>query len=239
MVRAMQKMLNEVEFRISAKDLGELMSGSFCGRCFWIRRHFKVPYQRFPGIFSSIDAHTKKVVRNYVKEYHRLPKWDSFIGALSLVEFKASEFRFYDKETRSLLTGIPDEVFAKDDGSYVIVDYKTAKFTGTQDSLMPIYEVQLNAYAFISENIGYSPVHGIYLIYFEPPNAAESGEKATESGLDMKFSATMIRLGRNVDVLKLLRKAKEIFCGEMPAGRHGCSDCSSINAIASMLSHKD
>ena len=54
------------------------------------------------------------------------------------------------------------------DGSHLIVDYKTAKFTAHQDELFPMYEVQLNAYAVIGEQKGIAPVSGLALVYTEP-----------------------------------------------------------------------
>ena len=47
---------------ISATALGELAHTGFCHRCFWVKRHCKLPYQSFPGIFSSIDSSIKRVV---------------------------------------------------------------------------------------------------------------------------------------------------------------------------------
>ena len=42
---------------IAAKNLGGLAMPGFCARCFWIHMHAEgIPYQIFPGIFSSIDA---------------------------------------------------------------------------------------------------------------------------------------------------------------------------------------
>ncbi len=51
------------KLRISAKTLGELALPGFCLRCFWLKLHARqLPFQIFPGIFSSIDAYTKRVV---------------------------------------------------------------------------------------------------------------------------------------------------------------------------------
>ena len=51
------------EITISAKHLGNINLPDFCPRCFWLKMHtgWKLPYQTFPGIFSSIDSYTKKV----------------------------------------------------------------------------------------------------------------------------------------------------------------------------------
>jgi len=56
-----------------------------------------------------------------------------------------------------MLTGAPDGIFIKPNDCYVIADYKNAKFTGTQDSLLPMYCVQLDAYALIGEQRGIRP----------------------------------------------------------------------------------
>ena len=51
------------KLRISAKNLGVLSLPNFCPRCFWLKTHAKqLPFQIFPGIFSSINAYTKRVV---------------------------------------------------------------------------------------------------------------------------------------------------------------------------------
>ena len=55
------------ELRISAKALGELACADFCPRCFWLKLHARqLPFQIFPGIFSPIDAYTKRVVHAWV-----------------------------------------------------------------------------------------------------------------------------------------------------------------------------
>ena len=56
------------ELRISAKNLGVLALPGFCLRCFWLRIKARncLPFQIFPGIFSSIDAYTKRVVHSWI-----------------------------------------------------------------------------------------------------------------------------------------------------------------------------
>jgi len=54
--------------RISAKNIGALALPDFCPRCFWLKlkARNRLPFQIFPGIFSSIDAYTKRVVHAWV-----------------------------------------------------------------------------------------------------------------------------------------------------------------------------
>ncbi len=224
-------------FRISAKNLGALAMGDFCPRCFWIDYRLGSIPSPFPGIFSSIDAFTKRTVRNYIRQHATLPRWGAAIGEISgFVDIKTKEFRFHDKVSDSLLTGVPDEVLKMSDGTYTILDYKTARYTEGQDALLPIYEVQLGAYKFIAEKTGYSPVLGLDLVYFEPPeNDPKKLEKATEEGFTMNFSAKVVPIKKQVNVLGLLRKAKAIYSGEIPEGLPGCQSCAALSTITTGL----
>jgi len=59
-----------------------------------------------------------------------------------------------DTATGVRLTGVPDDIFVLADGRYFIIDYKTARYTGAQDALLPLYRVQLNGYAHIFQELG-------------------------------------------------------------------------------------
>ena len=160
------------QLRISGKDLGAVAMPEFCPRCFWIKRNVPsgLPFQIFPGIFSSIDSYTKHVVHGWFDRHKSAPEWLADLGPLSgyVDPPHHSKFRFLHAGTNILLTGSPDGVFVLPDGSYMIVDYKTAKHSGSQDDLFPIYETQLNAYAVIGEACGLTPVSKLALIYTEP-----------------------------------------------------------------------
>lgn len=129
-------------FRISARALGALTLEGFCPRCFWVDSHIGFPPSPFPGIFSSIDGFSKKAVRNYIDRYGKFPEWGADMGNISgYLEVK--RLKWHDKKSDSLLTGVPDEILSLVDGKCIIIDYKTARHTKTQDALMPMYEVQL------------------------------------------------------------------------------------------------
>ena len=55
------------QLQISGKNLGTLARPDCCPRCFWLQHTTDkgLPYQIFPGIFSSIDAYTKNVVHGW------------------------------------------------------------------------------------------------------------------------------------------------------------------------------
>jgi len=233
------------QIRISAKSIGELALADFCPRCFWTKLHsnFKLPFQIFPGIFSSIDAYTKKITNLHYEAHKKVPAWFSSLGQLGepVKVPHHSEFRTIDGASNVLLTGMPDEMFKADDGSYFIVDYKTAKFTETQDTLLPMYEVQLNVYAYIAEKIGMSPVRGLALLYYEPftdigPDEVDS--LVSDKGFLMKFNGHIRPIDMKPNMIApLLKQVREIYdMPNPPRGTAGCKNCQLVDGLLSMLS---
>jgi hypothetical protein len=227
------------QLRIAAKVLGELALPDFCPRCFWIKLHAgKLPFQIFPGIFSSIDSYTKKMIHYHFDNSKCFPSWLGKLGQLSGYQNPPhyTKFQIVDRNSNVSLWGTPDGIFTKTDGSYVIVDYKTAKYTGNQDKLMPVYQVQLNAYAAIGEQCGLHPVSDLALIYMEPITDGDTGlymGNHREYGFDMGFSASIHRVELNLNLIPiLLRKAKELY--ELPTApekSQNCRDCISLDNL--------
>ena len=162
--------------RISAKNLGQLALPDYCPRCFWIKLklQFKLPFQIFPGIFSTIDSYSKKITWQYFDKHKTVPPWfksfGNFTGLLPVPHW--SKFFIVDSKIGIKLNGMPDDIFIMADGRYFIVDYKTAKFSDAQDALLPLYVVQLNGYAYIFEKMGMGKVGGLGLCYYEPQGDA-------------------------------------------------------------------
>lgn len=228
--------------RISAKDLGWLAVDDFCPRCFWIERHAKgLPYQMgFPGIFSSIDAYTKNIVERYFTKNDELPNWMKSVGdIMRIVSIKPSEFRI--ESGTITFTGVPDLLFERHNGDFVIVDYKTAKYTGNQDSFMPVYQIQLNGYAYIAEMLGHKPIKDLYLIYFEPPYKemyeAISDGHTNHDGFEMPFKPKIHKIKRDTkEVERLLDRASQIYeLKEPPKGLDGCKDCKSLDDLIAIM----
>ncbi|KKQ97512.1 MAG: hypothetical protein UT24_C0047G0008, partial [Candidatus Woesebacteria bacterium GW2011_GWB1_39_12] len=97
-------------------------------RCFWIERKLGKAPSIFPGIFSTLDSLTKKSVKRSYLERNCLPEWLPIKNAARPIEFPRISVPML-KYGNWILTGDPDEVLEMNDGSYHIVDYKTAKFT--------------------------------------------------------------------------------------------------------------
>ncbi len=231
--------------QISAKNLGALALPGFCPRCFWVRMKCgdKLPFQIFPGIFSSIDSYSKKVTTAHFHRHGRAPRWFDGFGDLGqpIVVPGWRKFQLFDQETNVLLTGVPDEILRHSQRGLWIGDYKTARCTGNQDALAPMYEVQMNCYALIASKIGLGSVYGLGLLYYEPVtdiDAADSTVLIGEDGFFLEFSPKLrpVRIDPTM-IPPLLRKVREICdAAECPTGKPDCSDCPRLELLTSVAS---
>ena len=228
---------NDKTTKISAKDLGALALPDFCERCFWIKRNAKnIPWQIFPGIFSSIDSYTKKVAHFHFDYYKKAPPWAAAFGDAKRYLKVPHWSRFFrvDEKTGITVSGMPDDILECENGSHIIPDYKTAKYTANADKLFPLYEAQLNAYAWIDEGYGFR-VHATPLIYCEPVTDSPGVLNVEQGGFNMGFTVKSLPVeNRRPDLIReLLDKAKAILdLAEPPKFlTDGCKDCRSLTDI--------
>lgn len=230
---------------ISAKDLGAFALRGACIRCLWVGLRIKpLPYQTFPGIFSSIDSYNKRIVHGYFDREKRLPKWLAVLGdAVGYVDPPSyHRFSYHDVETGVTVRGTPDGIFKMKDGSYVIVDYKTARYTPGQERLFPIYRVQLNCYAYLANRLDLGPVSQVALVYMEPitdETHAASPKLVNGQGFTMELAATVVPVDLDPDgvVPPLALMARKINELEVPPkARDNCRNCLATDTMISELS---
>ena len=230
--------------RISATRLAELAMPGYCARCFWIKQRVpkQLPYQSFPAIFSSIDSYSKRLVHGWFDRTDAPPPWLAPLGELAGYKQPPhhSKFRVLDQSTGILLSGTPDGVFVRSDGSHVIVDYKTSRYTPHQSRSLPGYEAQLNVYALIGAQCGLAPVSGLALVYTEPvtDEAPKNGAIVHESeGFSMGFSANIVNVELKPGMVRpLLEKAKQICDSPVsPKARRGCRQCGYLDDLLQVV----
>ncbi|RLC19398.1 MAG: hypothetical protein DRH93_15600 [Deltaproteobacteria bacterium] len=226
-------MNDEKGIRISGKNLSAVLMPDFCPRCFWIKNNLQVPWEIFPGIFSSIDSYTKKMVHAAFEATNRPPEWipevKDAIGLAKTLHW--TKFNRFDQKTGITVSGMEDDVFVYRNNSRTIVDYKTAKFTKNQDKLLPLYDGQLNMYAWIEEGLGNDIRGDLLLIYCEPitvPNLINFSNR----GFKLPFEAkTLVIKKDNAVVRQALDIAAGIVFGEMPDRSDDCKDCGKLEVI--------
>lgn len=231
--------------RISGKRLGYLALPDACERCFWLQSHlgWRLPFSIFAGIFSSIDSYTKKVTAAHYTLRRNVPDWLGIDGEPIQVPHH-SRFQSILKRSGILLTGAPDELLRRFDGSLAILDYKTSRFTEHQDQLLPTYRTQLNAYALISHNIGLGQVSGLYLVYCEPLTGLDDEDiipLIDEDGFKMRFQAKVFQIPIRLAALDpLFKRARRIYdIPEPPPPREGCKDCRLVERMMTVCRHNE
>ena len=103
------------------------------------------------------------------------------------------------------------------------------------------YETQLNAYAYIGERLGISPVGRLALVYMEPLTGEEISQDpglVDDRGFAMGFEATVVNVELKPETLipPLLRKVRAV--AEMdypPDGSPGCKDCDALDSLIEAL----
>jgi len=231
----------EEQIKVSAKNLGQVGLADFCPRCYWVKlkARNKLPWQIFPGIFSSIDAYTKKVAHHFIDNILTqdppLPQWLADMGPVKGYLAKTPHWSKFSRdfpEYGITLNGVVDDIFYLQDGSHVIPDYKTAKYTENQDKLLPMYRIQLNGYAEIADACGFAPVSGLFLVYFQPETDTLEGMTAGY-GFDMAFFAKTVPVEIDKrEFYAAMAKTREIFDRPRPpAGAAKCKDCAALAGV--------
>ncbi len=209
-----------------------------------MRLHIKnLPYQSFPGIFSSIDRYNKLIVHNHFDREGRAPSWLSGLGEAGeyIDPPHWSRFKALDEETGVTLRGEADGIFKLADGSYAIVDYKTSRYNPDRPGMFTNYEVQLNAYALIAERLGLSPVSKLALVYMEPATDKETAHEpklVDAKGFTIGFHAKVVPVELRTSSLlpPLLRKARSIWGMDAPPlAAGGCKDCEAVDGLLERL----
>lgn len=199
---------------------------------------WKMPFQFFPGIFSSIDSYTKKITHFYFEKYGVLPPWLSDLGTKPIDVPSLNEFTTVHK-TGLTIRGVPDDIF-KNKNSFTIVDYKTAAVTENADKFLPVYDTQLNAYAYIAEAIGIKPVKNLSLVYYPPQTdigPRDIRRLTADDTMVMKFRPQVFEVKINRKLIDdSAKKVCEIINLKSPPANNGhCDNCDKLEELMEIL----
>lgn len=203
-------------YKINPSDLTFLYDG--CKYCFVNKVKYGIaqPSIPIPGVFSTIAS--------LQKEYYSDKRTEVFCPELPPGTVKYGEKRVQSKpisfegmESTCYITGRFDIVIQYDDGTYAVVDFKTAN---PNEEKSAMYGRQLHAYTYALENpeqgaLSLSPISTLGLLYFMPDKCGlVSGEQIRQI-LEGNLQWVEIRR-KDDDFLKLLRDIVVLLDGETP-----------------------
>lgn len=203
---------------LGVRRLASLNLPGACPGCFWVETHCrgKFPYQfPVPSVVHAADQLVKEIVHRCLEREERLPDWMPVLGEVAgyVPDLNHKWYRRHERSTNITLCGVPDDIFVMaSDRTLHLVDYKAARFTRRQEEIIPLYEAQLNLYAFIARCKDTrrlpGPITELTLIFLEPQMDLQ-----IERRLSMRFrsKALAVPLWTDGECLELFEAARAIL----------------------------
>ncbi len=231
------------QLHISAKQLGNLALENFCPRCLYMDYKLNLKYQGmiFPGILSKMDAIQKKSVVKYYDKYGHLPNWLESEGIIGKPKICPGPKTFFTSIKGVILSGSIDLLIETPSKELIIIDFKTASPKDGYDPFMPVYNVQLQGYAKITEDLNLGKVVGLYLVYFSAQTSVtldNIDSYVRTEDLEVSFDVVVKKLELNPEqtIGLLVDKFKNIITGNSLPERHpDCIECDRLEKIFTWL----
>lgn len=200
-----------------------------CGRCFWLRVNEGV--DRPTGPFPSLPAGMDRAIEAHFDRHRAAGELPPALrgevtGRLEPDErFLANcrEWRrepCYVDETRDVVVrGGLDDLLRTEDGSLVVLDYKTRGYPPRRATGAPAYYVrQVNCYNLILRSNGHPTADYGLLLYYYPDGVTDDGT--------FRFHTAVRRVAVDVDrVREQIHRAVEILRGPIPDHDVECAFC--------------
>ena len=133
-------------------------------------------------------------------------------------------------------------MFRMIDQSLTIIDYKTSRHNTNQQYLLDGYEIQLNGYAFIANELKMGPVKQLALVYMEPLTEENMIEEVKPvihcSGFLMHFRAKIVPVNLNPYKIipDLLSRAQQVLESTIPPNKNPmCKNCAAVDSLAKLV----
>jgi len=194
-----------------------------CPRCFWLEKREGI--RQPEGIVSRLANRFDGVIKQYFDLYRPHGEIPPMIAGQvkGKLQYPFQEKYWHAIDDRYGFFGKLDECLVTTDGKYTPVDHKTSSSDPNGRELIPAYQFQLNAYAFLLERNA-RPTTGIgHLIYFYP----SAGDRLHE-GFPMSITVKTLRTDAAA-VMPEIRKAITLIEGSMPSPSLECVFCQYVD----------
>lgn len=199
-----------------------------CPRCFWIEKHEGI--RQPEGIVSRLANRFDAVIKQYFDLYRPNGELPPMIAGKveGILQYPFQEkywYRVPGHGNRYGFYGKLDECLVSKANKYTPVDHKTASSDPTTRELIPAYQFQLDAYAFLLEKNAH-PTTGVgHLIYFFPGHGTKLHE-----GFPMEITIKTLKTdpGR---VMPRLESAIALLEGPLPQPGKDCPFCAYVDRV--------
>jgi len=226
--------------KLSIKNLASFALADRCPRCLWVKHllAYKIPYAIFPGVFSTIDSHCKKICDLHYGAFNKLPKWleAPFPGfkPLKAPHYTKMVLKLGEIETR----GSTDYILEKD-GELVVIDNKTSHFKDADDELAALYDFQLNACGMALEANGHGKVKSLHLVYYDPIKLDDTMPipiADNKPSLEFEVKIRDVVLDQSLVQRTAAEAFKVLSSTTAPTRAEGCKDCAQLDLILGAVS---
>jgi hypothetical protein len=196
-----------------------------CPRCFWLQYNLRI-YQP-EGIVSRLANRFDAVIKRYFDLYRGTPDLPPLVAGQieGRLESPFQEIYFATINDRFGYKGKLDECVQRADGTYTVVDHKTASSDPTTRELLPAYQFQLDSYAWLLQQ-NHKPPSGLgHLIYFFPVEGHE-----LHRGFPMQVSVKTLQT-KPERVPAVIDQAVTLLDGTLPAASQDCPFCRYVETV--------
>ncbi len=196
-----------------------------CQRCFWLEKREGI--RQPEGIVSRLANRFDAVIKRYFDLYRPNGELPPMVAGQveGRLQYPFQEKYWHRFDDRYGFYGKLDECLVTKDGRHTPVDHKTSSSDPNTKELIPAYQFQLDAYAFLLERNG-RPTTGLgHLIYFFPGH----GERLHE-GFPMEVSVKTLRTN-SASVTPQVERAVALLEGPLPDPNPECVFCRYVERV--------
>ncbi len=206
-----------------------------CPRCFWLaeREGLRRPSGPFPSLPGGMDREIRAHFDRFRGRGALPPALEGRVDERLVADQDlldaARDWRrgpaLRDEALDVVLRGGVDDLLRADDGSLVVLDYKTRGSPPKGDSAPAYYVRQLNCYALLLRAAGHPTADHAYLLYYHPDAVLDGG--------DVAFHTDVVRVDVDVAAARaLLADAVATLRGSLPPAAADCDFCDWADARA-------
>ena len=193
-----------------------------------------MPFDHIPGSYSTYDKAEKLAVESYVAA-GITPPWMAQFGEIRRLIPAPHWSKFYFDHGGLRVRGVADMICDMASGKLLLPDFKTAKFTESQEKWIPVYTVQLGAYALAAETQLIGMVERLVLIYMQPQAVGLTSDMQRDDGVAIHHKAFAVEVPRNdEEIHSLCDRAMKILSGPPPPSQSDCQDCQNFQMVADL-----